>query len=119
MMMIESENVCLDKRFVIYDNDDRLLEEVYPNGLVKNYSYNGLQKTINTVSPEGVSHVVVETYNPMGWRVQTVDIGGNVIDYEYFSDGKLKNTLIDGNPLTKVEYEYDDQRNMSKMVDPA
>ena len=105
--------------YYIYDNDDRLLEEVYPNGLVKNYSYNGLQKTINTVSPEGVSHVVVETYNPMGWRVQTVDIGGNVIDYEYFSDGKLKNTLIDGNPLTKVEYEYDGQRNMSKMVDPA
>ena len=105
--------------FYLYDNDNRLVEEVYPNGLVKDYSYNGLQKTISTVSPDGVSHVVVETYNPMGWRVQVVDIGGNVIDYEYYSDGKLKNTLIGGSPLTKVEYEYDGRRNLSKMKDPS
>ncbi len=109
----------VNRNYYIYDNDDRLVEEVCPNGLVKNYSYNGLQKTINTVSPDGVSHVVVETYNPMGWRVQTIDIGGNVIDYEYFSDGKLKSTAIGGNPLTKVEYEYDGRRNLSKMNDPA
>ena len=109
----------VNRYYYIYDNDDRLTEEVCPNGLVKNYSYNGLQKTINTVSPDGVSHVVVETYNPMGWRIQTIDIGGNIIDYEYFSDGKLKSTTIGGNPLTKVEYEYDGRRNMSKMTDPA
>ena len=105
--------------YYIYDNDDRLIEEICPNGLVKDYTYNGLQRTINTISPEGVSHTVVETYNPMGWRVQTIDIGGNTIDYEYFSDGKLKSTIISGNPLTKVEYEYDGRRNLLRMKDPA
>lgn len=103
----------------VYDNNDRLVEELFPNGLVKYYSYNGLQKTINTVSPDGVSRTVIETYNPMGWRVQTIDVGGNTIDYEYFSDGKLKSTTIGGNPLTKVEYEYDGRRNISKMKDPS
>ena len=109
----------VNRYYYIYDNDNRLIEEVYPNGVMKTYDYSGLQKTITTVSHDGISHVVVETYNPMGWRIQTIDIGGNVIDYEYFSDGKLKSTTIGGNSLTKVEYEYDGRRNMSKMKDPA
>ena len=105
--------------YYAYDNQNRLVEEIWPNGLVKNYHYNGLQTTVNTVSPQGVCQVEVETKNPMGWRIQTIDIGGNIIDYEYYSDGKLKNTLIGGNPKTKVEYEYDSKRNLSKMNDPA
>ena len=105
--------------YYVYDNNDRLIEEICPNGMVKSYSYNGLQRTITSVSAEGLSYVVTELYNPMGWLVQTVDIGGNTIDYEYFSDGKLKSTTINGNALTKVEYEYDNRRNMLRMNDPA
>ena len=103
----------------VYDKNNRLIEEIYPNGLVKNYSYNGHQTTINTVSPEGITHNVVESYNPLGWRMQTVDIGGNAIDYEYYSDGKLKSAMIGNDPRTKVEYEYDNRRNMLKMNDPS
>ena len=103
----------------VYDNNNRLIREAHPNGLVKNYSYNKLQRTINTVSPDGVSHNVFESFNPMDWRVQIIDIGGNKIDYEYFSDGKLKNAMIENNPQTKVEYEYDGCRNLLKMKDPA
>lgn len=105
--------------YYVYDINDRLLEEVCPNGMVKSYSYNGLQRTITSVSSEGVSRVVVEIYNPMGWRMRTVDIGGNIIDYEYFSDGKLKSTTINGNSSTKVEYNYDGRRNLLRMNDSA
>ena len=105
--------------YFVYDQNNRLIEEIYPNGLVKNYSYNHNQRIINTISPEGVTHEVVEVENPMGWRIQTVDIGGNSIDYEYYSDGKLKSATIDGNEQTKIDYEYDGRRNMSKMKDPA
>ena len=108
-----------NRYYYVYDDQNRLVEETWPNGLMKNYSYNGLQKTITTLSPQGVSQTIVETYNPMGWRIQTIDIGGNTIDYDYFSDGKLKNTLIGGNAATKVEYEYDGKRNMVLMKDPA
>lgn len=103
----------------VYDNNDRLVEEICPNGMMKTYTYNGLQKTVSTESVDGLSHVVIESYNPNGWRVQTIDIGGNVVDYEYFSDGKLKSTTINGNANTNVEYEYDGRRNLLKMKDPA
>ena len=109
----------IQKFYYVYDKNKRLIEEVYPNGLVKNYVYNKLQKIISTVSPEGVSNNVVETCNPVGWRVQTVDIGGNTINYEYYSDGKLKNAMIGSNAATKIEYEYDGWRNVVKMKDPA
>lgn len=103
----------------VYDNNNRLIEELYPNGMVKNYSYNRFQKTISTTSPDGTSNNVVETDNPVGWRVQTVDIGGNVIKYDYYSDGKLKSAMIGDDTSTKVEYEYDNRRNVVKMKDPS
>jgi len=108
-------------RFVyyVYDRNNRIIEEVYPNGLVKSYSYNRLQRIVNTVSPEGVSHIVIESDNPMGWLIQTVDIGGNIINYEYYSDGKLKSSMIGDDIRTKVEYEYDNRRNLMMMNDPA
>lgn len=105
--------------YFVYDNFNRLREEIYPNGLVKSYSYDKYITTVSTSSPDGVTRNVVETVNPMGWRVATTDIGGNTILYEYYSDGKLKSAMIGSNTATKIEYEYDNRRNLSKMKDPA
>ena len=109
----------IHRHYYVYDNNNRLVEEIFPNGLTKTFSYNKLQNTICSVSSQGVAHTVVETYNPVGWRTQVVDIGGNVIDYDYYSDGKLKSAMIGNNTATKVKYEYDHLRNVSKMKDPA
>ena len=103
--------------YYVYDKNNRLIQEVHPNGLSKYYGYDKLQKTTNTVSSDGVSHIVVETMNAVGWCVRTVDIGGNIINYEYYSDGKIKSAMIDDNPATRVEYEYDNQRNISRIRD--
>lgn len=105
--------------YYVYDKNDRLIQEVFPNGLTKNYSYNQLQKTVCSTTLEGESHTFIETVNPMGWRAQVIDIGGNTINYDYFSDGKLKSAMIDGNVATKVEYQYDNARNVSRMKDPS
>lgn len=109
----------VERYYYVYDKNNRLIEEVWPNGMVKNYYYNKLQKTISTVSPDGGSNNVIETNNAVGWRLQTVDIGGNTINYTYYSDGKLKSAMISDNLTTKVEYEYDNRRNVSRMKDPA
>lgn len=105
--------------YYIYDINNRLVEEVLPNGLTKDYRYNQLQTTVHSTSPDGITRTVIETVNPMGWRTQVVDIGGNTINYEYFSDGKLKSAMIGNNNATKVEYEYDNLRNIVRMKDPS
>ena len=107
----------LNNIYYVYDRDNRLVQEVYPNGVVKYYQYDGLQTTINTTSSDGESHMVVETSNAAGWKIRTVDIGGNIISYEYYSDGKLKNAMINSDPATKVEYVYDNRRNVAKIKD--
>ena len=105
--------------YYVYDKNNRLIEEVHPDGLTKNYSYNQLQRTVTTTAAEGTSRSVVETFNPIGWRMQTIDIGGNTINYTYFSDGKLKSSMLGDDSATKVEYEYDNMRNPTKAKDPA
>ena len=103
--------------YYIYDKNNRLAQEVYPNGMMKYYHYDKFQTTVYTESSEGESRVVMEVTNAVGWRTRTVDIGGNTINYEYYSDGKLKNAMIGNNPKTRVEYEYDNRRNMVKIKD--
>ena len=105
--------------YYYYDKNNRLLQETMPYGLVKYYSYNQLQTTMSSVSPEGVEQDVTVTVNSEGWRMQVVDNGGNSINYSYYSDGKLRSAMIGDNAATKVEYEYDNRRNMTKMKDPA
>ena len=105
--------------YYVYDKNNRLIQEIFPNGLVKYYSFNKLQKTINSVSADGESRNVIESTNALGWPIQTVDIGGNAINYDYYSDGKLKSTIIGDNALTKIDYEYDGMRNLLRMNDPA
>lgn len=105
--------------YYVYDKNNRLIQEIFPNGLVKYYSFNKLQKTINSISSDGESRNVMESTNALGWPIQTVDIGGNAINYDYYSDGKLKSTIIGDNVLTKIDYEYDGMRNLLRMNDPA
>lgn len=105
--------------YYVYDKNNRLVEEIFPNGLVKYYAYNKLERTIISEASDGRQQTIIETVNPEGWRISTVDIGGNTISYSYYSDGKLKSTIVNGDESTKVEYEYDNKRNMTKMKDPA
>lgn len=105
--------------YYVYDKNNRLVQESQPNGLVKRYIYDGLQKTVSSVAPDGNEQTTVEIVNPQGWRIATVDHGGNVINYSYYSDGKMKSAMIGDNVATKVEYEYDNRRNLSRMADQA
>lgn len=109
----------VNRVYYVYDDNGRLSEEIMPNGLVKTYKYNKLQQTVTTTSPDGSSRSVIESFNPQGWRMKTVDIGGNTINYDYYSDGKIKSAMIGDNAMTKIQYEYDNRRNASKMKDPA
>ena len=107
------------KVYFSYDDNNRLIKQDWPNGVVKNYRYDKNRTTIQSVSADGIVQTFIEETNPMGWVSKVIDIGGNEIVYSYYSDGKLKNTVINNNVSTKVMYEYDGRRNLNKMIDPS
>lgn len=105
--------------YFIYDKYNRIVEEVFPNGLKHEYTYSKYSKTMKTITPEGEMQKKTETTNEMGWVVGYVDVGGNSMSFEYYADGLLKSSKVGGNSATKVSYEYDHRGNKSKMIDPS
>lgn len=111
------ENV--DFVYFIYDKHNRIIEEIYPNGLKHEYSYGKYSKTMTTVATDGSTQSKTEVTNEMGWVVETVDVGGNKVNFDYYSDGLMKSSQIGSNSATKVTFEYDHLRNKSKIDDPS
>lgn len=108
-----------DYVYFIYDKHNRIIEEIYPNGVRHEYSYDGFSKTMTTIATDGNVQSKTELTNEKGWVVRTVDVGGNVLTFDYYSDGLLKSSQIGNNSATKVSFEYDHRRNKSKVDDPS
>lgn len=109
------EKLCVSN---VYDEFNRPVEIMYPNGVVKKFEYDGNVVVTETVTNDGQIHSEKHKYNVMGWLVETVDLGGNKVEYEYFSDGKVKSAQIGGNVKTKISVTYDNCRNRNSLYDP-
>lgn len=109
-----------DKYYVstIYDRYNRLVEKKLPNGVVCGLNYDGNTVITEYSSTDGKVQTKMEKYNLMGWMVATVDVGGNEILYDYYSDGMIKSAAIANNPHTKITVSYDNLRNRKTLHDP-
>lgn len=105
--------------YFIYDKHNRVVEEIFPNGLRHEYSYGKYSKTMSSIAPDGATQTKTEVTNEMGWVVEYSDVGGNTVVFDYYSDGLLKSSKIGNNSATKISYEYDHRRNKSKLDDPS
>lgn len=105
--------------YFIFDEYNRIVVEIFPNGLRHDYQYGKYDKLMTTTMPDGKMQTKKEVVNAMGWVVEYQDIGGNVMTYDYYSDGLLKSSRIGKNAATIVSYEYDNRRQKSKLVDPS
>lgn len=101
-----------------YDKYNRVVEVSYPNDLRCEISYDGNQMVSTTVSENGGKRTKTDKFNVMGWLVGTTDAGGNMIAYDYYSDGLLKSALINDNINSRIVMKYDNNRNRSYMYDP-
>ena len=101
-----------------YDNYNRLISTHYHNGKIVENHYDGNKTTIVEISNEGDKKIVENTVNVMGWPTNTIDAGGNLIYYEYYSDGLLKSSQIGDDVNTKILISYDNNRNKNSMYDP-
>ena len=105
-----------------YDDKDRLLSVLYPDGTVKSMKYQGLQTTTTTTPPEGNWQKTISILNVMGWPKENIDAVGSQnptsVYYEYYPDGKLKWTRIGNDETTTIRLEYDHAGNRTLLHDP-
>lgn len=101
-----------------YDKYNRIVKTLYPNGLTYDVSYNGNKVVTNMIAKNGVTKTKVDDFNVRGWLVNTTDVGGNKIEYEYYSDGLMKSAQINSNDNTKITVKYDNNGNRSCLIDP-
>ncbi len=105
-----------------YDDKDRLLRVLYPDGTVKSMKYQGLQTTTTTTPPEGNWQKTISILNVMGWPKENIDAVGSQnptsVYYEYYPDGKLKWTRIGNDETTTIRLEYDHAGNRTLLHDP-
>ena len=109
-----------DKLFVsnVYDAYNRMVEKISPDGLTVSRVYDGNDVYTEYSTPDAIKEYKKETYNVMGWLVSVVDNGGNVLKYEYYSDGKVKSAQMDENTNSRISVTYDNCRNKSSLYDP-
>ena len=109
-----------EKMFVtnVYDSFNRVVETIYPSNVMKRNIYDGNTIVTEMVSNDGKRHCVTNKYNVMDWLVETVDMGGNKIKYEYFCDGMIKYAQIGDDAKTRVSVTYDNCRNRTSLNDP-
>ncbi|PZR20234.1 MAG: hypothetical protein DI539_11520, partial [Flavobacterium psychrophilum] len=93
-----------------YDLYGRILQTVEHTGKVTNYTYSGL----STVENDG-ANTKTTVRNSAGYITSVQDNGGT-IDYQYYPNGKLKQSNYGG---YVISIEQDGWGNRKKLVDPS
>lgn len=110
-----------DEKFYVtsvYDQFNRPVEIIYPNALMKRLRYNGNSVVSEIISKDGRRHCETHKYNEANWLVETMDAGGNKIEYEYCCDGLVKSAQVGNDSKTKISLTYDNLRNRTSLNDP-
>ena len=103
-----------------YDNYDRLYRTDHPDGTCNKTSWEVTTGRITTTNDFiGITNQVQSTRstsNIMGWTIESMDNGDNVVYYDYYPDGKLRKAGL--NPDIEITLQYDDNGNRTTLNDP-
>ncbi|MDY0076913.1 MAG: SpvB/TcaC N-terminal domain-containing protein [Bacteroidales bacterium] len=97
-----------------YDGAGRLELLTAPDGTVSKKSYQ--QYAVTTTNAQNQS--TTQSYNAAGWLSKSTDALGTEVNYSYFSDGKLHQTMISAQPNTLITLSYNSRRQRSTLSDP-
>ncbi|MFC1733406.1 RHS repeat-associated core domain-containing protein, partial [candidate division KSB1 bacterium] len=95
-----------------YDSYNSLRYKVHPAATVE-FDNNGLTTTETNISASPIQSQS-KTYNVIG-KVESVTDAAGTINYQYYSDGNIKQIDAFGNTTT---FSYDDAGRMSQLIDP-
>lgn len=109
-----------DKYFIthVYDKYNRLVETMYPNGLINKFVYDGNVVVAELIGNDGERRYKKDTHNVMDWVICSEDSGGNEIHYEYYCNGLMKSAQLGKYANTKISMKYDNLGNRISLDDP-
>ena len=104
-------------QYIVYEYDiyDRIKTITKPDGsrLTNNYSGN----ILTTTNYDGQQKTI--TYLPAGKPQKIKDNEITEIVYEYFGDGNVKSTIVNGIENSRINYTYDANGFLASMNDPS
>jgi RHS repeat-associated protein len=86
------------------------LESVlYPDQTTETFTYSGRTNTStkNTINPTQ-TQTQTKKVNALGWMEESIDANQHAVKYEYFSDGQVHRTYLDGVDGSAIVNTYDD-----------
>ena len=98
-----------------YDERGRKISEELSSGKTTTYKYG--KNTISTTTANGTTQ---KTYDAWGNVTGIVDPLNTYVEYKYYSNGQPStiNTYTNSGSCSSVTFEYDDNGNRTKLVDP-
>jgi len=97
-----------------YDDIGRTTMIEAPDGTRTINQYH--KTTVTTTNALGQSSS--REHNAAGWLTKSTDALGTEVNYSYFSDGKLHQTMISNQPNTLITLSYNSRRQRSTLSDP-
>ena len=105
-----------------YDDYDRLIRILSPDGMREDIVYDGLTTTHVTRPVTGTGQETSTHSNIMGWTESVSEMldgnGENTLTYSYYADGALAWVTVNGQATMRDSLRYDHRRNRIYLKDP-
>lgn len=110
-----------------YDVYGRPLRIEHPDGSYQTFSFGTsdefsrlAQVSSTVVKPDGRKYQqrVEQHYNSLGLLAKTLDARGTPTNYSYDEFGRPRTFMVNGDPETKIEVDYDEGGNQRYLIDP-
>ena len=101
-----------------YDEHSQVNKIIHPDGSFETIEHNGNTVSTTYHALNGQTQTESKTFNVMGWVVNSTDAAGNRVVNDYYPDGNLKCSQIEGDNNTKMEMTYDNRGNRTSISDP-
>lgn len=100
-----------------YDDLGRIETINHPDGKITTYDYNKTEVTTSLF--DGMETQIKKVKkNAVGEIIKSSDSKTN-LDFTYYSDGKLASSMVASSESTKIEYFYNDKRELTEIHDPS
>lgn len=101
-----------------YDGHHRVKTIRHFDGTHETLNYDGNCSSASYHTLDGDQQTESKTVNARGWVIRSTDASGNSVIYDYYPDGKVKWTQIEGHDETRIEFQYDALGNRISVLDP-